>query len=432
MRSKNMIMIIGLLFLLLLSISFASANENVTEITQNDNENIIDEAIADNIEANPTNEDIQQTNEKIGTAENQYNAIISAEDFTATYNSGKSINVKVKDLNGNPIEYAIVKIVYSKSKNEDMDMTNANGICALKVRESVANQYATISLDDPYYSAAPITINIKIIDAKISVKKIVSDTRSYFTLKAIVKDSNGRYIKEGYVKFTINGKKYNVKVKNGVATKKIKIKKAKTYRYKATFSSKHYKSKTATSKAYVKKYQKYHYFKAGKYTGKLTHKQYMRLVKAKINGKNADVHDIKTGKYYYTKMPAYKTVKVIKTKWVYKKVLSYESFYYDDGTYDSYSYDLTKYYNNGWTLYGWYDKDFVDGYESYAKFKKKVKYTTTKEVRSGYKIEKSPILMIISTSNGNGQYAKGDRIEVWSSLYWYDHEKPICVKRIHL
>lgn len=427
-----MVMIIGLLFLVLLSVSFASANENVTEIAQNDNEDVMDEAIAEDIEANPTNEDIQQTDEIIGTSENQYNAIISAEDFTATYNSGKSINVKVKDLNGTPIEYAIVKIVYSKSKNEDMDLTNANGICAFKVRESVANQYATISLDDAYYSAAPITINIKIITAKISVKKIVSDTRSYFTLKAVVKDSNGRYIKEGYVKFTINGKKYNVKVKNGVASKKIKMKKAKTYRYKATFSSKHYKSKTATSKAYVKKYQKYHYFKAGKYTGKLTHKQYMRLVKAKINGKNAQYYNIRTGKYYYTKMPVYKTVKVIKTKWVYKKVLSYEAFYYDDGTIDSYDYDLTRYYDNGWKYYGSYSKEFIDGYEHYVKLKKKVKYTTTKEVRSGYKTEKSPILMIISTSNGNSQYGKGDRIEVWSSLYWYDHEKPICVKRINL
>ena len=161
MRNKNMIMIIGLLFLVLLSVSFVSANENVTEITQNNDENIIDEAIADNIEANPTNEDIQQTNEIIGATENQYNAIISAEDFTATYNSGKSINVKVKDLNGNPIEYAIVKIVYSKSKNEDMDMYIAE--------QDEANKKIDEILQDK------VEFEINVLDIESEIENTIND-----------------------------------------------------------------------------------------------------------------------------------------------------------------------------------------------------------------------------------------------------------------
>lgn len=433
MKRKYLILsLISIIFLLAMTAVCAENNATDTVQTVND-EPVSDNAIEVADEQSEITDDQDTEVDTYDEENNEENAIIKVSDYTAAYNSGKKLKVEVKDTNNTPIE-TLVKIFYQKSKDEDYEFTDENGICYFTVLEDIASQKATISLDNPVYSAKSVTINVQItkLTPKITAKKVLSDTKSYFTLKAVVKDSNNKYINEGTVKFTINGKKYNVKVKKGVATKKIKLKKAKTYTYKATFSSKHYKTKTVSSKAYVKKYKKYHYFNAGKYTGKVTHKQYMKLVRAKFNGKNADVYNVKTGKYYIYKKPVYKTVKVKKTKWIYKKVLSYESFYYDDGSIDSYSYDLTSYYNKGWKYYGSYDKSYVDGYESYVKLKKKVKYTATKKVKTGYKKAKSPIYMDIETSNGKGMNAKGDRVYVWSSQYWYDHEDFICVKKIKI
>ena len=73
------------------------------------------------------------------------------------------------------------------------------------------------------------------------------------TLKATVK-SQGKKVNEGKVTFKINGKTYNVKVKNGVATKRLKLKKVKKYTYFARFTASNFKtSKKVSSKAIIKK-----------------------------------------------------------------------------------------------------------------------------------------------------------------------------------
>ena len=136
-----------------------------------------------------------------------------------------------------------------------------NGIATQKIKLNAGHYTCTVKFDsaNSYYSEPTTTFNIVINQANsgsLKLNKWISTTKSYATLKATVKDSKGNNINEGTVSFLINGKSYKVNVKNGVATKKVKLTSAKTYSYKAIFTSKNYNSKTATSKVYVKKAKK--------------------------------------------------------------------------------------------------------------------------------------------------------------------------------
>ena len=66
--------------------------------------------------------------------------------------------------------------------------------------------------------------------------------------------SGGKKVNEGKVTFKINGKTYKATVKNGIATKKVKLSKVKTYKYTAKFNGANYKaSKKVKAKAVLKK-----------------------------------------------------------------------------------------------------------------------------------------------------------------------------------
>ena len=143
---------------------------------------------------------------------------------------------------------------------------------------------------DPYYRANPVTINVKISKSpvKISTKTYYSNTKQYSILKAVVKDDDDEPIDEGKVKFNVNGKSYYANVKNGVATKKIKLTKAKTYTYSATYiGNGHYKdSKKSSSKIYVYSSSKNaRTFSVKGYKFTLTQNQYNKLINAKNTGK---------------------------------------------------------------------------------------------------------------------------------------------------
>ena len=110
-------------------------------------------------------------------------------------------------------------------------------------------------------------------------------------MKATVKDRFDDTVDEGKVIFKVNGKSYSAKVKDGVAVKKIKLSKAKTYNYKAIFSAKNYVTKTASSKIYIKKAKKYYTLKIRNpkikktFKVKLPYKQYVKILNAKNKNK---------------------------------------------------------------------------------------------------------------------------------------------------
>jgi len=397
------------IFIMFLSISVVSANENATDVGINN-----DELLSD--------------------IEEPYNSEIIVNEYNSYYNSMNPLTVKVKtntDEKSNiPIQIKnnAGKIVYS-------DYTDDDGVCLFNIYETAGKYKFTVDLGkSASYKAKSVVINLNIKKApvKLTANKVISDTKSYTALKATVKDNDGCTIDEGTVKFTINGKSYKVKVDSGVAYKKIKLTKDKTYTYKAVFSSKNYNSKSVSSKAVVKKAKSYYIFKAGKYSCKLSYSQYKKLINAKLNGKDSTVK-IKIGSYPY-KAPNYKTVKVKKTKWVYKKVLSYKvvsNYDWSDTTH--YDYSLNKYYNQGWEWYGSKTVESDDGrvLKTYAKLKKKVTYTETKKVKSGFKTAYSPIYFYVVTYAHDGLIPKGDYLRVWT-LADYDMGKYLASKKVNL
>ena len=138
-------------------------------------------------------------------------------------------------------------------------------------------------------------------------------------------------------------------------------------------------------------------------------------------------YTVKTGKYYVFKQPIYKTVKVKKSKWVYKYKLSSEHWYGES----EYYYPKTP------KGYKWCGSKVVDinsnYWKYYDKYKKKVYYWDTKEVKTGkYKKAKDPIYMTIIVSNGYGQHGKGVFANVWSSEYWNKYEDDILWKEIKI
>ena len=243
---------------------------------------------------------------------------IIAEDIDLYYSTTYGYIVSVVNQYGNPVVDAEeLKVVYDDGQ-EEIGEYDDDGIFLFN-QDTIGNRNATILLIDSYYRANPVTINVKISKSpvKITAKAYYSNTKQYSILKAVLKDTDGEPIDEGKVKFNINGKSYYVNVKNGVATKKIKLTKAKTYTYSATYiENGHYKkSKTSSSKIYVySSSKKGRTFNIKGYKFTLTQNQYNKLINAKNTGKTVR-YTIKTNKkvtqtisYDYKK---FKTIKAI-------------------------------------------------------------------------------------------------------------------------
>ena len=222
-----------------------------------------------------------------------YDAQITADNFTTHYNSKDKLNFEVTPAIDDNASFEVIDDASGK-----VVATAGHNTTQVKVKASAGKYNLTIKAVNSTFNVKPVTISAVISKApvKLTASKWISTTKDTATLKATVKDEYGKAVKEGTVKFKINGKEYKIKVKNGVAVKKIKLSKAKTYTYKATFTSSNYKTKTVTSKVYVKKYKKYYTFKTGKYTGKFSYKQYAKILKYKNNGKSMHA-SVKIGKY---------------------------------------------------------------------------------------------------------------------------------------
>lgn len=313
-----------------------------------------------------------------------------------------TLKVQINDILGNKVNSGLV--VFSiNGKTYSANVKNGIATTKIKLSTGTYDCIASFSEDNCYSNNTKFKVVVNKAGVTLKTYKLISTTKLYFNLKALAKDISGNKIKEGVIKFTINGKTYSANVKNGIATKKIKLKKAKSYKYKATFSSKNYQTKTSSSKVIVKKAKKYYKFKYGKLKGKLSYKQYAKILKAYNNGKYKEI-TVKTGKYNTYKVPKYTYKKVTYKKWKYKKVLASEYWSWDSGSeWEDYD-DWQTYTKKGWTWYGtsYDDEDYGDSYYSatYYKLKKKVKVTEKKKVKNGYKKVKYKIKMVVSSTEG--------------------------------
>ena len=185
-------------------------------------------------------------------------AVITSSDFSKYYNSDKTMTAKVTDkATGKPLNGVDVKVTFTKGKSTTTKTytTNSKGQISIEPPKALGTYAVTMSSATPHVTVSSVKKTATVIKAPVSVKAHKASEYQGFkiTLKATVK-SQGKKVSEGTVKFKINGKTYSAKVKNGVATKKIKLKKAKKYTYAAKFTSSNYKpSKAVKAKATIKK-----------------------------------------------------------------------------------------------------------------------------------------------------------------------------------
>lgn len=212
---------------------------------------------------------ITQTNNNVVSTGNSTNGtatvkegVITSTNLKTEYHSGKSMKTVITDkATGKGIETSL-KVQFIKNGKvvkESVYKTDANGVAYITPTVAVGKYTVKITVDDTAgnVTAAAITKTLTIVKttSKVTAKKVTAYKGYKITLKAVLgKTKNGQKINEGKVKFKINGKTYTVKVKNGVATKKIKLTKVKTYKYTAQFlgTSNIKKSKVSTGKAIVK------------------------------------------------------------------------------------------------------------------------------------------------------------------------------------
>ena len=184
------------------------------------------------------------------------NAIITASDYTSNYKSGAATTIKITDKDtGLPLKYVEGKIEISNGKTLYF-FTDSKGQFNWVPSLNAGTYKATYSLSPNFnhISVASVTRNIVINKSPVTVKatKVSAYIGCKVKLKATVK-SQGKNVNEGKVTFKINGKTYAVNVKNGVATKIVKLPKAKKYAYTAKFNGGNFQNvKAASSVAIIK------------------------------------------------------------------------------------------------------------------------------------------------------------------------------------
>lgn len=298
MKFKKIIVLAILLLILFVSMGMATANENttITGAELNAEDNLMDYDYNAVIVDTTKYEDASTGNH-----------VLDYDDQLLTF--------RVKDEYGYTDDaYVCMKENGKKHKvwwdPDDNDYW-------IEYKLPVGQHEITVYLDDSYYTAKPLVYNVSVEKSyfigDVICKSYYGTSGSSLTMKATVKDLFG-HREDGTIIFKVNGKSYVVKTKNGVATKTIKIKKAGTYTYSATFKSENYKDHdVGKAKLYVySTSKKARTFKVKGYRIVVPLAKYKKLVNAKNMGKWI-CYQIKTNKYFKQKVRYYKT----SYKWKY-------------------------------------------------------------------------------------------------------------------
>ena len=189
------------------------------------------------------------------------NSVITSSDFNANYMSNSKMTAKIVDKKSKkPLTSLGIDVVFTSGniKKTELYMPDENGQIFFEPPVGVGTWTVTFSPSVSHIGgSASATATITKSKVNVKAKKVVEYKGFKIKLKATVK-SNGKNVNEGKVAFKINGKTYKVNVKNGVATKKLKLKKIKKYKYTAKYlgNANLYKSKVSKAKAIMKKRQK--------------------------------------------------------------------------------------------------------------------------------------------------------------------------------
>lgn len=236
-----------------------NADESVLSLESADN-NIINEK-----ESEPDSTIAQTNDNTLGNSSDENattEGVIKSSDLKTEYHSGKTIKTTITDKTTGKGISTTLKVQFIKNgkiAKEASYKTDSNGVAYITTALPVGKYVVKITHDDTKDNVTATSVS-KVLSilkttTKVTAKKATAYKGYKITLKAVLsKTKNGKKINEGKVKFKINGKTYTVKVKNGVATKKIKLTKVKTYKYTAQFLGNENikKCKVASGKAVVK------------------------------------------------------------------------------------------------------------------------------------------------------------------------------------
>lgn len=236
-----------------------NADESVLSLESADN-NIINEK-----ESEPDSTIAQTNDNTLGNSSDENattEGVIKSSDLKTEYHSGKTIKTTITDKTTGKGISTTLKVQFIKNgkiAKEASYKTDSNGVAYITTALPVGKYVVKITHDDTKDNVTATSVS-KVLSilkttTKVTAKKATAYKGYKITLKAVLsKTKNGKKVNEGKVKFKVNGKTYTVKVKNGVATKKIKLTKVKTYKYTAQFLGNENikKCKVASGKAVVK------------------------------------------------------------------------------------------------------------------------------------------------------------------------------------
>lgn len=183
--------------------------------------------------------------------------VITANDYNSIYMSGAPMTAKIVDKDtGKPISAIDVKVTFTNGKTTVTNyyVPNINGVISFIPPVGIGTWTVSFTSNQANVNTGTVVKTAVITKAPVTVKaqKVTEYKGFKTTLKATVK-SNGKNVNEGTVKFKINGKSYSAPVKNGVATAKVNLKKAKKYKYTAQFTGNNFaKAKNSKAKATLK------------------------------------------------------------------------------------------------------------------------------------------------------------------------------------
>ena len=168
--------------------------------------------------------------------------VIEVSDLTVTAapSGNGSLQITLKTAGGMALANQVVKVVFNSQMYELN--TDAKGVAVLSFPLNKSGTYNTEVFylgDDNYRGAdasAKITIN-KVKTALTASGKTFLATATTKKLTATLKDAKGNPLAKKTVTFTVNGKTYKATTNaNGVATVKLALKAAKTYKVSIKFA----------------------------------------------------------------------------------------------------------------------------------------------------------------------------------------------------
>lgn len=337
--------LIGLMVILFLSMGMVAAESNMTTETGG---YILSESVLTSdggfVEGNDILQEYDSENfqPRIIPEGYSYRQNIPDEiNYTTDYEDSYGYYVSVVDEEGYNIPDLEIMLVNANTNEELLsfvyDEEEDSYFCLVSLM-GVGNHSCRIMVDDYYYNIKPIDFNLEIVksDVDLILKESYVARGDYAVIKAKVRGMDGGVVlDEGKVKFTVNGKNYYKTIDdNGVATLKVKMNKAGTFSYSASYRGdvNHNPSVTKKSKIHVlSTTKKSRTISIKGYKVVIPLDKYKKLISAKTTGKTY-VYKLNTGKTIKQKVDIInkKTFKST-TKTVKSKVYIYIAF---DGAYE--------------------------------------------------------------------------------------------------